>query len=567
MKNNHDLEKLRHSAAHLLAHAVSELFPKTQLTIGPATEEGFFYDFLPIHNFKDEDLPIIEARMQEIVKRDLPITHKEISKEEARKIFAGNPFKQELIDVIPGDFVGLSQQGDFYDLCRGGHVASTGQLKNTILLNISGAYWRADRSKTPLQRISGTAFFTEQELQDYLSRKEEAAKYDHRRLGKQLDLFSFHKEGIGFPFFHPKGKLVINLLIEHLRKQQIKRGYKEISTPILLNEELWKRSGHYAHYKENMYFCQIDDDMYAIRPMNCPGAFLLYNERPHSYRELPLRLAEFGIDHRHELSGVLHGLMRVRAFMQDDAHILCPLDQLEEETKNTIQLTYEILNRFDFPQIKVSLSTKPAKAMGSDEIWRKAECSLEKALKSSNIEYTIQPGDGAFYGPKIDFKVLDSMGREWQCSTIQIDFFQPENFDLTYIATSGKKERPVVIHRAIYGSLERFFGILLEHFKGNFPFWLAPVQIKVLTITDEQKKYAQSIMDELKKHNLRVELDESSDQISGQIKSAQEERIPWMLVIGKKEEANKTITIRHRDGKQEFNVSINDLITKAQQEQ
>lgn len=566
MKNNHDVEKLRHSAAHLLAHAVSELFPETQLTIGPVTQDGFFYDFLPTNSFKDEDLSKIETRMQEIVKRDVPITHKEISKKEACTLFAGNPFKLELIESIPGDTVGLSQQGTFYDLCKGGHVASTGQLKHTILLGISGAYWRADRKKAALQRISGTSFFTAKELEQYIQRKEEAAKYDHRRLGKQLDLFSFHKEGVGFPFFHPKGKLVINLLIEHLRKLQNQRGYKEISTPILLNEELWKRSGHYAHYKENMYFCIIDEETYAIRPMNCPGAFLLYNERPHSYRELPLRLAEFGIDHRHELSGVLHGLMRVRSFMQDDAHIICPVEQLEDEIKNIIQLAYTLLNQFDFPHIKVGFSTKPAKAMGSDDIWEKAEHAVEKALKDNNIEYTLLPGDGAFYGPKIDFKVRDSMDREWQCSTIQIDFFQPENFDLTYIASSGKKERPVVIHRALYGSLERFFGILLEHYKGNLPFWLAPVQIKVLTITDEQKGYAQSLIDTLKKHGVRVELDTTSDPISGQIKSAQEEKIPWMLICGKKEQAESTITIRYRDGKQESNVFLQDLLEKITKE-
>ena len=563
MSKKQDLEKLRHSAAHLLAQAILELFPETKLTIGPATKEGFFYDFLPKQNFKEEDLPKIEAHMREIAGQDLLITHTEIPKEEARKIFADNPFKLELIEGIPGETVGLSQQGDFYDLCKGGHVQSTGQLKNVKLLGISGAYWRADKNKQALQRISGTAFFTAEELEAYLKRKEEAAQFDHRRLGKQLDLFSFHKEGVGFPFFHPKGKLIINLLIDYLRKKQTEHGYHEIQTPMLLNDELWKRSGHYAFYKDNMYFSNIDDDSYAIKPMNCPGAFLLYNERPHSYRELPLRLAEFGLVHRHELSGVLHGLMRVRAFTQDDAHIFCSTDQLEDEISNSVNLVYEILNHFNFPHIKVAVSTKPENAMGSDELWQKAEKALINTLKKNNIEYTIQEGEGAFYGPKIDFIILDSMGREWQCGTIQVDFFQPENFDLTYVAPSGKKERPVVIHRAVYGSLERFFAILLEHFKGHLPFWLAPVQIKVLTITDEQKPYAESIMKMLSEHGLRVQMDTSSDPISGQIKTAQLEKVPWMLVLGKKELANNTVTLRYHDGKQEFNLTIDTLLQKA----
>ncbi|MEX0940552.1 MAG: threonine--tRNA ligase [Candidatus Babeliales bacterium] len=561
--NKNDLPKLRHSAAHLLAHAIKELYPNTLLTIGPATKEGFFYDFLPEKNFKLEDLPAIEKRMHEIADRNLPITHTQIPKDKAREIFAGNPFKLELIEQIPDNTVGLSQQGDFYDLCRGGHVDSTGEIKHFTLLGISGAYWRADKKNAALQRISGTAFYSQEDLDEYLARKEQAAQFDHRKLGKQLDFFSFHPEAIGFPFFHPKGKIILNELTNYLRKLQTQHNYQEISTPMLLNDELWKRSGHYAFYKDNMYFCDIDDETYAIKPMNCPGAFLLYNERPHSYRELPLRLSEFGLVHRHELSGVLHGLLRVRAFTQDDAHIMCSVEQLETEIQDIIELTYAVLKRFDFPNIKVALSTKPESAMGSDELWHKAEKALENALKKSNLEYTIQEGEGAFYGPKIEFKILDSMKREWQCGTIQVDFFQPENFDLTYVASSGKKKRPVIIHRAIYGSLERFFAILLEHYKGNLPFWLAPVQIKILTITDAQKDYAASILDILKKQHLRAEMDTTSDPISGQIKNAQMEKIPWMLVLGKKEEANNTITLRYFDGKQEFNLSIDDILQKA----
>lgn len=564
MSNNNNLEKLRHSAAHLLAQAVLELYPNTLLTIGPATQEGFFYDFLPERNLKEEDLPRIEKKMQEIVNRDLPITHEQISKEKAREIFKDNRFKLELIDLIPGDTVGLSRQGDFYDLCKGGHVARTGELKHVKLFGISGAYWRADKKNEALQRISGTAFPSKQELEEYLRKKEEAIQFDHRRLGKQLDLFSFHQEGVGFPFFHPKGKQVINLMIDYLRNLQREYGYQEISTPIMLNEELWKRSGHYAFYKDNMYFSSIDDQIYAIRPMNCPGAFLLFNERPHSYRELPLRLAEFGLVHRHELSGVLHGLMRARSFIIDDAHIICTIDQLEDEISKTIELTHRVLKRFGFSDIKIGLSTKPENAMGDAESWKKAETALANALKKNNLPYTLQEGEGAFYGPKIEFKILDSMGREWQCGTIQVDFFQPENFDLTFVASSGKRERPVVIHRAIYGSLERFLAILLEHYKGKLPFWIAPLQIKILTITDAQRDYAHKIAKELENAGFRVEVDESSDQISAKIKSAQQLYIPWMVIIGKKEQDQNRVTLRLLDGTQEPNLTIAQLLEKAQ---
>lgn len=563
MKEKDDLVKLRHSAAHLLAHAISQLFPQTKLTIGPATQEGFFYDFFSPKAFKEEDLPIIQARMLELAQKDYPITHTEISKDEARKLFADNPFKMELIDQIPDDTVGLSRQGDFYDLCKGGHVASTGQLKHVKLLGISGAYWRADKTNTMLQRISGTAFFTAEELEDFLRQKEESAKYDHRKLGKQLDLFSFHPEGVGFPFFHPKGKTVINVLTEYMRHKQNMHGYKEISTPICLSNELWKRSGHYAYYKDHMYFCFIDDQEYALRPMNCPGAFLLYSERPHSYRELPLRLAEFGLVHRHELSGVLHGLMRVRAFTIDDAHIMCTFDQLEQEITNVIKLIHTVLNRFDFHDISIALSTKPENAMGDEAEWHKAQNALKNALNACKLTYSIQEGEGAFYGPKIEFKILDSMKREWQCGTIQVDFFQAKNFDLTYIASSGEKERPIIIHRAIYGSLERFFAIVLEHYKGHLPFWLSPVQIKVLTITDEQKKYAQKVTDMLKQAGIRVKMDHSSDPISGKIKSAQHEYVAWMLIIGKKEQEAESVAIRYTDGTQESNITLSDLLKKA----
>jgi threonyl-tRNA synthetase len=567
MKDNvQELQKLRHSAAHLLAHAVIELFPDTQLTIGPATETGFFYDFLPSTNFKEEDLVAISARMQEIAERNLPLTHEAMPKQEARELYKNNPFKLELIDGIAGDHVGIARQGDFYDLCKGGHVASTGALKNTALLNLSGSYWRAERTNQALQRISGTAFATAKELRVYLQRREDALKYDHRKVGLQQELFSFHEEGPGFAFFHPKGTTVLNTLKNFLQKKLERLDYKEIKTPCMLSDELWKRSGHYQHYKDNMYFCTIDEKSYAIKPMNCPGSILIYQERPHSYRELPLKLAEFGLVHRYELSGVLHGLLRVRSFTQDDGHIYCTPDQIEDVIFETIKLTYDILNAFDFEKITVAVSTKPTNAMGSDQLWEKATIALESALKRASIVYKVQEGEGAFYGPKIEFGILDSMERSWQCSTIQVDFFQPENFDLSYVTSEGTKSRPVMIHRAIYGSFERFFAILLEHYKGKLPFWLAPIQIKMLTITDEYKPYAHTIEQTLKDNGLRVAFDHSSDQISGKIKRAQIEQIPWMVVIGQKEVENNTVTLRHRDGKQEFGLTVDAVVEKARQE-
>lgn len=559
MSKKSDLLSLRHSTAHLLAHAVSEMFPETLLTIGPPTDEGFFYDFLPKENFRMEQLPLIEQRMHEIVQRNLPLTHEQMPKDAARKIFANNRFKLELIEGIPGDTVGIARQGDFYDLCKGGHVASTGDIKFFKLLGISGAYWRADRAGQALQRISGTAFLTEADLTAYEKMQEDLKMFDHRRLGKQMDLFSFHDDAVGFPFFHPKGKAIINALVAYSRKEQQKLGYLEIETPMMLSQDLWKRSGHYQFYHENMYFSEVDDKTYAIKPMNCPGAFLTYSERPRSYKDLPMRLNEFGKVHRHELSGALHGLMRVRAFTQDDAHIVCTPEQLEATISETINLAYRVLRHFGFATITTALSTKPAKAMGSDELWQKAEHGLKQALISNKIDYIIQEGDGAFYGPKIDFNIQDSMGRQWQCGTIQLDFFQPENFDLTYVASDGTKKRPVVIHRAIYGSLERFLGILIEHYKGHFPFWLAPIQIALLTITDDQKPYAKEIQAHLTARGLRTTMDESSDPLSGKIKNAQLEKIPWMLVLGDKEVANKTVTLRYHTGKQEMGITLETL--------
>jgi len=557
-----DVSILRHSAAHLLAHAVKELLPETLLTIGPATKDGFFYDFLPQKNFKDEDLTVIEQKMHEIARRNLPLTHEQVTKDVARELYKNNPFKLELINDIPGDTVGIARQGDFYDLCKGGHVASTLDINHFKLLFVSGSYWRADKDKASLQRITGTAFFTQQEMDTFIQRREDALRYDHRRLGKELDLFSFHDEGVGFPFFHPNGKLILNILMDHVRKYMRRAQYKEISTPVMLSDELWQQSGHDQHYRDNMYFSVIDEKSYAIKPMNCPGGMLLYKERPRSYRELPLRLADFGILHRHEMSGVLSGLFRVRSFTQDDAHIFCTKDQIESEVESFINLYDTVIKPFGFTNITIGVSTRPAKAMGDDENWNMATGILEKVLKKLDKTYTIYPGEGAFYGPKIEFGIEDSLGRVWQCGTIQIDLCNPENFDLAYISHEGVRERPIILHRAIYGSFERFLGILLEHYKGKLPFWLSPVQIKVLTITDEQKEYAQKLMAQLAQHDVRIEGDHSSDPISGQIKRAQLERVPWMIVLGKKEVENNVVTLRYLDGKQEFGVPFDQLFEK-----
>ncbi len=562
--NEQDLKIVRHSAAHLLAHALIELYPETQLTIGPATEAGFFYDILPSKNFKEADLAFIEQRMHEISQRNLPITHEQISKSEAQKLYKDNPFKLELINDLEGDTVGLARQGEFYDLCRGGHVAKTGDIKYFKLTALSGSYWRANRDGVALQRISGIAFLTQEAMDKQLLKEEQAQMYDHRKLGKQLELFSFHDEGVGFPFFHPKGKVVLNQLRNAMRERLRKAGYLEIETPIMLSDELWRRSGHYNFYKENMYFSEIDEKSYAVRPMNCPGSILIYKDRPRSYRELPLRLHEFGKVHRHELSGVLHGLFRVRSFTIDDTHIYCTIDQVEAEILKSLSLLMQTIKKCGFENIKIGLSTKPEKAMGDDAIWQKAIAALKSALNASGVTYTINEGDGAFYGPKIDFRIEDSMERQWQCGTIQLDFFQPENFDLSYVSSEGTAKRPVILHQAFHGSFERFFGILLEHHKGHLPFWLAPVQAKILTVTDEQKPYAQKILSLLQEAGIRVEIDQSGDTLSGQIKDAQLKKIPWMLIIGKKEVELETLTVRYHDGKQEMGISYNSVLEKMQ---
>ncbi|HBL98666.1 TPA: threonine--tRNA ligase [Candidatus Dependentiae bacterium] len=559
----HELERIRHSTAHLLAHALSQLYPGILFTVGPATESGFFYDFLPRTNLREEDLPAIEKRMQELVKKNYPVLFKTVSKDEARELFKHNPFKLELIEQIEEPVVGISSQGDFFDLCRGDHVPSTGALGHFKLLNVSGVYWRGDKEKPQLQRVLGVAFETAEELAAFIKQREEALEYDHRKIGEEMDLFSLQPEGVGFPFFHPKGLAVIHQLQSFMRSLMTENGYQEIATPTLLSADLWRRSGHSSFYRDSMYFVPIDDEEYAIKPMSCPGAFLIYKNRPRSYRELPMRLSEFGHVHRRELSGVLHGLMRVRAFTQDDAHIMCTLEQMEAEIVNVLKMIFTMLAKTGFETIKIAIATRPENAMGDPEVWDRAIEVLRAAVEKSGYAYYMKEGEGAFYGPKIEVGISDLMGRQWQCSTIQVDFLQPENFDLTYVASSGQKERVVVIHHAIYGSLERFFGILLEHYKGKLPFWIAPLQARILPITDEERPYAQTVMDTLKHAGVRVDMDQSSDPLSGKIKAAQLERIPWMLVIGKKEAAANTVTLRRVDGTQEFGVTVDELVRRA----
>lgn len=558
------LHNLRHSAAHLLAHAVRDLFPGTKMTIGPVTEHGFFYDFLPKSSFKEEDLEKIEQKMHELSQRDYPIVGAPVIKDEARKLFHDNQFKLELIDGVQDTTVGVYHQGDFFDLCKGGHVERLGEIKHFKLTGISGSYWRADRNGIALQRISGIAFATAQELQEHLDNLEQAKLRDHRRLGKQLDLFTFHDEAPGVPFFHDKGRTLFDLLVNYMRALR-KGTFQEVKTPIMLDESLWHQSGHYENYKDLMYFCTAGDSQMCVRPMNCPGSILLYRQRPRSYKELPLRLAEFGLVHRYELSGVMHGLFRVRSFTQDDAHIYCMPEQIEEEISSLLSLADKIYRAFNFSDIKIAVSTRPEKSIGSQELWDRATQALINALEKNKRPFVIQEGEGAFYGPKIEIKIEDALGRWWQCGTIQVDFFQPENFDLAFIASDQSRRKPVIIHQALFGSLERFIGIILEHLKGHLPFWCAPVQARILTITDGQKEYAAEVAQALATEHLRVEIDHSGDQISAQIKRAQEEKIPWMLVLGKKEVEQKSITLRHVDGKQEFGLTIEQLLNRAKE--
>jgi threonyl-tRNA synthetase len=560
----------RHSSSHVMAQAVKRLWPDTKLAIGPAIDKGFYYDFDSSHTFTPEDFGLIEEEMKRIVKNDYPFIRREVPRDEAIAFFKERQedYKVELIEDLPADAViSMYEQGDFVDLCAGPHVPSTGKLKSIKIMSLAGAYWRGDEHRQMLQRIYATSFPQKSAMDDYLQKLEEAKRRDHRKLGKELGLFVVLDEGPGFPFFLPKGMILRNELENFWRIEHHKAGYQEIKTPIILNRELWEMSGHWDHYKDNMYFTKIDEKDYAIKPMNCPGGILAYKQNLHSYKELPLRMGELGLVHRHEMSGVLHGLMRVRAFTQDDAHIFMLPEQIMDEIKGVIDLIDHFYTQFGFPY-RVEVSTRPENSMGSDEIWEMATDALIKALQEKGIDFKINEGDGAFYGPKIDFHLQDSLDRTWQCGTIQLDFNMPEKFDMTYIGEDGEKHRPVMIHRVIYGSIERFIGILTEHFGGAFPTWLAPVQVRILPITERQHDYALEVKNELESSNIRVEIDSRSEKIGYKIREGQLQKIPYLLVIGEKETENSTVAVRHRKtgdmgqmGVQEFTGKILDEIT------
>ncbi len=540
----------RHSSTHIMAQAVKDVFPTANITIGPAIEEGFFYDFAFERPFTPEDLEKIEARAHEIMKADLPIKRLEMSKDEAVQFFENKKeaFKVEIIKQIEDDRVSLYQQGDFVDLCRGPHVGSTGQVKALKLLTSAGAYWRGDERNPMLQRIYGTSFPTQSELDDHLANLEEIKKRDHRKLGKELDLFSVQDEtGPGLILWHPKGAM-IRLLIENFwRDEHVKNGYELVYSPHVARLDLWKTSGHVDYYRDNMFApMTVEGSEYQLKPMNCPFHIMVYKTHLRSYRDLPIRYGELGTVYRYERSGVLHGLMRVRGFTQDDAHIFCRPDQIESEVRKVLDFTLFILRRFGFTEFELYLSTRPEKAVGALDKWEQATDALESALKSGGFSYKIDPGEGVFYGPKIDLKIRDALGRAWQCSTVQIDFNNPERFGLTYVGEDGKTHQPIMIHRALLGSIERFFGILIEHYAGAFPTWLAPVQAKILPITDKQAEYADQVRDQLRDAGFRVEVDDRNEKIGLKIREAEKGKIPYMLVVGKRESEAKQVSVRKR---------------------
>ena len=555
---------LRHTASHVLAQAVKRIRPDAKLAIGPAIDNGFYYDFDLEEPFSTEDFAKIEKEMARIVQANEPLERFELPREEAIALMEsqGQSYKVELIRDLPEDAViSFYKQGDFVDLCAGPHLPSTGRVKAFKLLSVAGAYWRGSEKNKMLQRIYATAFDKKADLDEYLKLLEEAKKRDHRKLGRELGLFTLMDEGPGFPFFLPKGMILRNELENYWRQMHKKAGYQQISTPLILSRELWYRSGHWDHYKDNMYTVQIDEEDYAIKPMNCPGCMLIYKSQSHSYRELPLRMGELGLVHRHELSGTLHGLMRVRCFTQDDAHIFMTPEQIEAEIFGVINMATHLYDTFGF-KYHVELSTRPENSMGSDEQWEQATTALEAALKKKGMDYVVNEGDGAFYGPKIDFHLEDSLGRTWQCGTIQLDMQMPERFDLTYVGPDGEKHRPVMIHRVIFGSIERFIGILTEHFAGAFPLWLSPVQVKVLTITDRSDEYAQAIMTKLEDAGLRGEADLRNEKIGFKIREAQAEKVPYMLVLGDKEVESGTVAVRKRGGEQ-LNMELDEFIAMA----
>lgn len=538
---------LRHSASHVMATAIMRLRPKTRLAIGPPIEDGFYYDIDTDPPLTDEDLPAIEAEMEKIVQENQPFERIEVSKEDALAHFRANDdvYKVELINELDDGTITYYRNGDFVDLCRGPHLPGTGRVKAFKLLNLAGAYWRGDEKRPMLQRIYGTAFPSKKELEEHLMLLKEAEKRDHRKLGKELDLFSFQPYGPGFPFFHPKGMVVLNALMEYWREEHRKHGYDEIRTPIMLEQVLWERSGHWDHYQENMYFTEIDERRFAIKPMNCPGAMLIFKTGLRSYRDLPMRLAEVGTVHRHEKSGVLHGLSRVRMFTQDDAHLFMTPSQIQDEVTATIDFVDAVYKAFGF-EYTVELSTRPENSIGSDDVWEQATSALRKAMDAKGLKYKINEGDGAFYGPKIDFHIRDCLKRSWQCATIQLDFAMPQNFDLEYIGADGQAHRPVVIHRVIYGSIERFFGILIEHFAGAFPVWLAPVQVRMIPVASAYNDYANKVRTTLFDAGIRVDVDDSDETMGYKIRAAQTQKIPYMLIVGEREKEASAVAVRHR---------------------
>ena len=562
------LHAIRHTASHVMAQAIQHLFPDVKFAIGPAIDNGFYYDMDSEHVFTPEDLREIEKEMAKIVKQNIPLVRSEVPRKDALARFAAENeiYKVELINDLPEDAViSLYTQGDFTDLCAGPHCPSTGRVKAFKLMSIAGAYWRGNEKNKMLQRIYGTAFPSKEELDEYLHMLEEAEKRDHRKLGKELDIFSMHDEGPGFPFFHPNGMRIRNAILEYWHQVHRKYHYEQVMTPMIMNRDLWIRSGHWDHYRENMYFTKIDDMDYAIKPMNCPGGMLVYNSHPHSYKELPLRYAELGLVHRHELSGALHGLFRVRCFTQDDAHIFMTPEQIQPEITNVIKLFNEVYSTFGL-KYHAELSTRPENSMGDDASWELATEGLRKALEANHLDYIINEGDGAFYGPKIDFHLQDSIGRTWQCGTIQLDMQLPEKFNCEYTGEDGLKHRPVMIHRVVYGSIERFIGILIEHYAGSFPVWMAPNQVRVMPITDKQLDYAKEVNDKLFELGYRTQLDDRSEKIGKKIREAQVQKVPFMLIVGEKEVESRTVAVRQRHGGDLGAMSLEDFIARMQKD-
>lgn len=538
------IEVLRHSTAHLLAHALKRLYPAVHLGVGPVIGDGFFYDVALDQPITVGDLPKIEQMMKQIIKENMEITRKEVTREKAKQLFKQDPLKLELLEDIPPDeTVTVYEQGDFYDLCRGPHIPSTGKIKHFKLTKVSGAYWRGNSDNQTLQRIYGVAFATKDELQDYFAFLEEAEKRNHRKLGKELELFMFSEEAPGMPFYLANGQIIRNELESFLRNLQAKYDYKEVRTPIMMNQRLWEQSGHWDHYKENMYFTQVDEQQFALKPMNCPGHMLIFKNGLHSYRDLPIRMAEFGQVHRHEFSGALNGLLRVRTFCQDDAHIFVTPQQIEEEITLALKIIDHVYQVFGF-KYEIELSTRPDDFMGSEDLWEQAETALENVLQKLNYAYKVNEGDGAFYGPKIDIHIKDAIQRSHQCATVQLDFQLPEKFDLTYIDKQNEKKRPVVIHRAVFGSIDRFLGILIEHFAGAFPVWLAPVQVKIVPVSHVHLDYCLTIQSELKQVGVRVNIDESDEKLGYKIRKAQMQKIPYTIVLGDNELKEETVTVR-----------------------